>query len=300
MFIDEPKAMVIVQDDPIEHVARCARICTASKATDDKRTYNRLIKDKHWSMFRHEAVYAIIKNAPPIDYFMIPLKYCPYIDFHIENRGDYYDFYISTNMNFMMDIFGKEDYIYDLIMNNRVTPKMFFNNLSYTYTLFRLTILCQTQISTSREFNRVSPNAISEQSTRYVDESGVIVRPHWMEKDKFYTDPTNSYYGYQSGCDYSFAMYHDMISKGVPKEDARGVLPLDTRTLVIYTYTIKDWIRILANRYYGATGKPHPNAKILAKYVIDAIESAYPGTWDFDKLCGDYINQLKRKNYELI
>lgn len=300
MFIDEPKAMVIVQDDPIEHVAHCARICTASKATDDKRTYNRLIKDKHWSMFRHEAVYAIIKNAPPIDYFMIPLKYCPYIDFHIENRGDYYDFYISTNMNFMMDIFGKEDYIYDLIMNNRVTPKMFFNNLSYTYTLFRLTILCQTQISTSREFNRVSPNAISEQSTRYVDESGVIIRPHWMNKDKLRTDPNNSYYDYQSSCDYSFAMYHDMITKGVPKEDARGVLPLDTRTLVIYTYTIKDWIRILANRYYGATGKPHPNAKILAKYIIDAIESAYPGTWDFDKLCGDYINQLKRKNYELI
>lgn len=300
MFIDEPKAMVIVQEDPIEHVARCARICTASKATDDKRTYNRLIKDKHWSMFRHEAVYAIIKNAPTSDYFMMPYKFCPYIDCHIENRGDYYDFYISTNMNFMMDIRTVDKAMYDIIMNHRVTPKMFFSNLSYTYKLFRITVLCQTQISISREFNRVSPNAISEQSTRYVDESGVIVRPHWMPKSKLQIIPDSSYYGYMTACDFAFDTYLKMVNKGVPKEDARGVLPLDTRTMVIYTYTIKDWVRILANRYYGATGKPHPNAKVLAKCIMDAIEDTYPGTWDFDKLCEDYINQLKRKQYETI
>ena len=300
MYIDEPKAMVIVQDDPIEHVARCARICTASKATDDKRTYNRLIKDKHWSMFRHEAVYAIIKDAPISDYFMMAYRYCPYIDYHIENKGSCYDFYISTNMNFMMDIENDDRVIYDLIMSHRVTPKMFFSNLTYIYKLFRITVLCQTQISTSREFNRVSPNAISEQSTRYVDESGVIVRPHWMNKDKLRVGIDEPYYGYETACGVAFDQYRKMIEAGVPKEDARGVLPLDTRTVVIYTYTIKDWIRILANRYYGATGRPHPNAKVLAKCIIDAIEDTYPGTWDFDKLCADYIYQLKQKNYELI
>lgn len=293
MFIDEPKAKVIIQNDPIKHVACCARICTASNATNDQRTYERLLKDGHWSMFRHEAVYSIIRNWNPNK--EIPFRFCPYIDVNAVNKGNAWDLYISTNMNFMLDI--KNDYPawYDTIIIHRVNIESFLRDFSYTYKIFRITVLCQTQISTSREFNRVSPNAISEQSTRYVDETGVIVRPHWMSKDVLYTDTHSPYYGYQISCDYSFTAYQDMINKGVPKEDARGVLPLDTRTFVIYTYTIKDWVRILANRYYGATGKPHPNAKILAKCIIDAIETAYPGKWDFDKLCADYIYELKRK-----
>lgn len=292
MFIDEPKATVIVQNNPVEHVARCARICTASKNTNDLRTYKRLITDKHWSMFRHESVYAIIRNWNPKD--EIPFRYCPYIDINAINKGDTWDLYISTNMNFVLDI-RKESLWYNLIIEHRVTPEEFLNNFDYTNKIFRITVLCQTQISISREFNRVSPNSISEQSTRYVDEAGVIVRPYWMDKDELYTEPNNPHYGYQTACDYAFTVYRNMINKGVPKEDARGVLPLDTRTLVIYTYSIKEWTRILANRYYGATGRPHPNAKILAKCIMDAIETAYPGKWDFDKLCGDFIYELKRK-----
>lgn len=46
--------------------------------------------------------------------------------------------------------------------------------------MMRYTFCVDTQISTSRELNRVSPNSIAEKSTRYVYEDGSICRPHWL------------------------------------------------------------------------------------------------------------------------
>jgi thymidylate synthase ThyX len=42
--------------------------------------------------------------------------------------------------------------------------------------MMRYTFCVDTQISTSRELNRVSPNSIAEKSTRYVYEDGSICR----------------------------------------------------------------------------------------------------------------------------
>ena len=51
------------------------------------------------------------------------------------------------------------------------------------------------------------------------------------------------------------------------RQDARGVLPLDTATGCVYTYSVNQWRHILDLRYYGTTGKPHPNAKIIAGMI---------------------------------
>ena len=50
--------------------------------------------------------------------------------------------------------------------------------------MMRYTFCVDTQISTSRELNRVSPNSIAEKSTRYVYEDGSICRPHWISKEE--------------------------------------------------------------------------------------------------------------------
>lgn len=50
--------------------------------------------------------------------------------------------------------------------------------------MMRYTFCVDTQISTSRELNRVSPNSIAEKSTRYVYEDGSICRPHWMTDEE--------------------------------------------------------------------------------------------------------------------
>lgn len=51
------------------------------------------------------------------------------------------------------------------------------------------------------------------------------------------------------------------------RQDARGVLPIDTATRYVYTYSIAEWRAILDLRYYGTTGAPHPNAKIIAGMI---------------------------------
>ena len=55
------------------------------------------------------------------------------------------------------------------------------------------------------------------------------------------------------------------------RQDARGVLPLDTATRCVYTYSINEWRHIIDLRYYGTTGKPHPNAYIIASMIRDEL-----------------------------
>ena len=63
-----------------------------------------------------------------------------------------------------------------------------------------------------------------------------------------------------------------MLKEGMLPEDARGVLMLDTATKCFYTYSIKEWKHILDLRYKGATGKPHPNAKIIAEKIYNELK----------------------------
>ena len=65
--------------------------------------------------------------------------------------------------------------------------------------------------------------------------------------------------------------YRYMIDDGMKPEDARGVLPLDTATKVIYTYSVQEWKHIIDLRYYDTTGRPHPNAKLVIGMVREQI-----------------------------
>lgn len=61
MKIIEPKVELWQQGgDAKAHVARCARVCYGRETGNDEATYMRLINSHHWSMFRHETVYAMI------------------------------------------------------------------------------------------------------------------------------------------------------------------------------------------------------------------------------------------------
>lgn len=61
MKIIEPKVELWQQGgDAKAHVARCARVCYGKETGNDEATVKRLLDSRHWSMFRHESVYAII------------------------------------------------------------------------------------------------------------------------------------------------------------------------------------------------------------------------------------------------
>ena len=278
MKIIEPKVELWRQEDAKAHVARCARVCYGKETGNDEATVKRLINSKHWSMFRHETVYAMI----PIELWygnfgeiLKGYKASPYISW--VTVRDY--IYVSTNGNFMLDIEKYEPVLYNEINNYRVSEEE-FNSCETAYNLFaRWTFCVDTQISTSRELNRVSPNNIAEKSTRYVYEDGTICRPHWIstkEADMFNEDNNadldEAMNVYLRGCKRNFEDYKILIDKHkLNRQDARGILPIDTATRCIYTYSILKWRAILDLRYYGTTGKPHPNAYIIASMIRDEL-----------------------------
>lgn len=278
MKIIEPKVELWRQEDAKAHVARCARVCYGKETGNDEATVKRLINSKHWSMFRHETVYAMI----PIELWygnfgeiLKGYKASPYISW-VTVRGY---IYVSTNGNFMLDIEKYEPVLYNEINNYRVSEEE-FNSCETAYNLFaRWTFCVDTQISTSRELNRVSPNNIAEKSTRYVYEDGTICRPHWIstkEADMFNEDNNadldETMNVYLRGCKRSFEDYKILIDKHkLNRQDARGILPIDTATRCIYSYNILEWRAILDLRYYGTTGKPHPNAYIIASMIRNEL-----------------------------
>lgn len=278
MKIIEPKVELWRQEDAKAHVARCARVCYGRETGNDEATVKRLINSKHWSMFRHETVYAMI----PIELWygnfgeiLKGYKASPYISW--VTVRDY--IYVSTNGNFMLDIEKYERVLYNEINNYRVSEEE-FNSCETAYNLFaRWTFCVDTQISTSRELNRVSPNNIAEKSTRYVYEDGTICRPHWIstkEADMFNEDNNadldEAMNVYLRGCKRSFEDYKILIDKHkLNRQDARGILPIDTATRCIYSYNILEWRAILDLRYYGTTGKPHPNAYIIASMIRNEL-----------------------------
>ena len=304
MKIVKPKVIELTynKDTAISHIARCARICTGHSFTGgfaefekDARTVDNLIKSKHNSVFRHWIHYIKFRNDiyPEIYSIARTIQNAPQVQ--LRNTG--YLTLMTFNHNVVIDY----PLYCEALLKFEVTLEEFVNT-EYAEDLRCFTFACRTQISTSRELNRVSPNAIVERSTRYVEE-GTICEPHWFTSnydEYYYKYDYDNYCHYLAGDDNvwhpfvnfpihlakynqpqlqryllkvneTFEDYSALINEGMAKEDARGLLPLDTMTIVIYTYSLSEWKRIIDNRYYGKTGRPHPNCFIIAGDIRNAI-----------------------------
>ena len=254
-------------DDWIHHVAKCARICYASDGSKDEKLVDNLLKLKHLSMFRHRSIYYIIPKDDKYTELVTRFEFCPYVEYLIDGEA----IYLATNGHFYIE---HKDNILKTLEPFIVTAEE-FSNWEIGWQLMRYTFRVTTQISTSRELNRVSPNNTAEQSTRYVYENGTICKPHWIsdeEADMFNenndVDLDEAMNVYLRGCKKDFEDYKLLIDKyKLNRQDARGKLPIDTATICAYTYSIKEWRAILDLRYYGTTGAPHPNAKIAAGMI---------------------------------
>ena len=267
MILIEPKVELLKEDNFYSHVANCARVCYASNnnsnVSDEQFCKNVLIANNHLSMFRHSTIY------------------CKYD----RNDWDKYTvdiFHLAQNINVV--------YLGDLyiIMNGQSYLEFKRNNIAETLKIDshiikdlpnelneykRFTFKVITQISTSRELNRVSPNNIAERSTRYCNYS----------KDKFGNQicicKTYYYDNLEIADQLAFinrmseyeGNYLNRISRGWKPEDAREFLPLCTATEVVYTYNVREWRHIIDLRYYGITGKSHPNAKIIVGMIRDQL-----------------------------
>ena len=269
-----------------QQVARVGRICYKSKGKqpdenlpEDKKEefrevqaaklVNHFWNSGHRSMLRHGTIYFFVKNDNKLPRSLWSLLAAsPYINYAVKDKK----VWISSNMQFL----AEHDEILDILDSYDVKEAEFIEKaLKYDFkealNLLRMTLVVTTQISTSRELNRTSPNSISEQSTRYVNlekKGGVqIARPHWLHEGTRWQK-----FLYLSGCKIADWLYRRLLKSGMKPQDARGILPLDTYTVVAYTYTITEWQHILDLRFRETTGKAHPNAREIG-FEINRIIS---------------------------
>lgn len=287
MKIIEPKIEWIEQGENIvSHVARCARVCYKRETGNDEKLVENLYRNHHWSMFRHETHYCVVPTDEEVAVWLGSLYQVSkvmnqkLVGIDIDLLVNYYpkSFIVVFNGNWKLDNIN----FANQLSNYEISADEFANCAERAWNMMRYTFKITTQISTSRELNRVSPNNIAEQSTRYVYEDGTICRPHWLDNTYFIgetfngvievwknkdedEDIKNKILIYARACRDSFNNYKYLVNTGVPRQDARGVLPLDTATEVVYTYSIDEWRHIIELR--ADVKHAHPNAVIIANMI---------------------------------
>lgn len=285
MKFTEPKVEWWQQTTLAQHIARVGRICYKAKGKQpgeglteeevkafiqkrDEERCKGFWESGHRSMYRHGTVYFFMSHEKGFpNYIWAYLNASPYIDYATKNHK----VWISTNMQFLLEHKNMMDALspYD-VSEEEFIEKAQKYECEGAFTLIRMTMVVTTQISTSRELNRTSPNSIAEQSTRYCNlekKGGVqIARPHWYDGG---TRWQRMVYGFVCRvCEWG---YNILLKSGLKPQDARGILPLDTYTVVAYTYTLAEWSHILDLRYHDMTGKAHPNAKIIGEKIRNII-----------------------------
>lgn len=210
---------------------------------------------------------------------------------HGTTNSPVHSYYITTN--------------YRVIVENGWERDLQFITAPTEYHEKRVTVRFTTQIAISREYNRHRVDSIAEQSTRYCNYSKdkydgqvTIVKPTWVDISKYEGIEDvlvdggeqfliNACQAIHLGFDrveWSDIMYWlfgnlaaeyaylNLLRLGRSPQEARTVLALDTRTELVHTAFVNDWKHFFDLRALGTTGKPHPDAKILAEPLMEEFK----------------------------
>ena len=303
MKLVKPTFEIWNQGESIEglwsHIARCTRVCYQSTPKNDGETDEEFVKrvilhsstgelnfeKLHGAMLEHGTVYLYILTDDPIHW---EDKYGtnPYskIVSSYNTIRKAFDCYITTNLR--------------VIYENEWLDDLKYLSSRTKYHKRRVTVCFTTNIGVTREFNRHRVNSIAEESTRYCDYTKskfgnevAFTAPAWFSQATFdmlnEEDPnealcklnkelgTEEEHEWEAIDYYSYALYvanycyNNLRRLGWSPQKAREVLPLATKSQVIHTAFVKDWIHFFKLRAIGASGAPHPNAKLVAEPLFE-------------------------------
>lgn len=291
-----------------KHIARCARVCYQSVPKNNGETdYGFIVRtllkgidvvnqpydiekieNCHLSVLEHGTVhlrYPLYMPRADVQ-FSNRLKYNKYSKFYIDEK-DYAC--VTTNMRVLVE-------------NGWMDELEFIDDAHVDEFIGRCTFNFITDIGASRELNRHRVNSISEESTRYcrynADKFGnniTVAKLPWIPDDDangqcyktgFFKDieicddvHIQGHYccGWTAidwflyGLQIANLVYCKCIELGWTAQQAREILPLNTKTQVVHTAFVDDWQHFIDLRSNGVSGVPHPMIKELAdevKYLI--------------------------------
>ena len=290
-------------DDIWKHIARCARVCYQSVPKNNGETdYGFLVR----TLFRGNDVGNQPYNTKDIikchlsvcEHGTVHLKYplfiaraaaqvTRFIHNHYSRTREHEGYvYVTTNMRV-------------LIEHNWMDELEFIDNTpNCPYYIPRHTVCFITDIGASRELNRHRVNSISEESTRYcaydkdkfgkgitvaklpwipdVDANGQCYSTGFYGDDEIfddnyiqghYCDGWTAIDWFLYGLQICDLVYRKTRELGWTAQQAREILPLNTKTQVVHTAFVKDWEHFIDLRSNSVSGVPHPMIKELADEV---------------------------------
>ena len=278
MKLIESKAEYIPQTDLYKHIEICGR--TAYKSEDKitensaKEFVDRLVKSKHGAVLEHGTVYLIIPEREQKRYEYTLLICNPYTKAILHDR----DCYITTN--------------YRVIIENDITHMLTYISKPTEFHEKRYTIKFTTDRGVSHELVRHRKFSFVQESQRYCNYSKdkfggeiTFIKPSFITVDEL---PSNidinaspevfKAFILKVAFDSSENDYFDLIKKGCTPQEARAILPNATKTEVLMTGFASDWRFFFDLRYYGETGKPHPDMELLAGKAREEFIKA--GIWE--------------------
>ena len=248
-----------------EHIEKCGRVCYKSedhiKEGSAKDFVQRMLDSEHYAMLEHGTVYLKTNNYIIGNFYHVN----PYSKVIFDSL--YY--YITTNFR--------------VIVENNLEDDLQYVCLPTEKHVKRSTICFTTDIGVTREFNRHRVDSIAEESTRYCNYTkgkfGSEITypiPAWINEedipeDLFKSDEWNAieYWAYcLATCEDT---YNNLIRLGWKPQQARQVLPLNTKSTLIHTAFETDWEHFFDLRVHGVTGAPHPNAKYVANIAYEKM-----------------------------
>lgn len=283
MKLIESKVEYIPQTDLYKHIELCGR--TAYKS-EDKITENsakgfvdRMVKSKHGAVLEHGTVYLIIpeREQNRSEEYQVLISN-PYTKAALHDR----DCYITTN--------------YRVIIENDITHMLMYTTEPTEFHEKRYTIKFTTDRGVSHELVRQRKFSFVQESQRYCNYSKdkfggeiIFIKPSWFKEcqilNKAYWDDidTDELDWYKEdyfihSCLTSESCYKHMLAEGCTPQEARAVLPNATKTEVLMTGFASDWRFFFDLRYYGETGKPHPDMELLAGKAREEFIKA--GIWE--------------------
>lgn len=290
-----------------KHIARCARVCYQSVPKDNGeddysflvRTLFRGVEPKnintkdlvkyHLSVCEHATVHLKYPLFMP----RATAQATRFIHNQYSRTKEHEGYiYVTTNMRVLIEHHWMDEL--EFIDNTPNCP----------YYIPRPTICFITDIGASRELNRHRVNSVSEESTRYCaydkgkfgngitvaklpwipdvdpeDEGHDYTEGFFNDNEIFdnnvieeqYTNNWNAidwfFYGLQI-CD---LVYRKTRELGWTAQQAREILPLNTKTQVVHTAFVDDWEHWLALRSSEVSGKVHPMMSELAKQLVKQV-----------------------------
>lgn len=296
MKLIESKAELILQQEGVEGVYKqiefCGRTCYKSedKITEDsaKGFVERVIKSGHGAMLEHGTVYL----AMPME-TILPIeangwgKYTknPYSKgFKVCEVNGQKRVAVTTNLRVLVE----NDWLDDL---QYICEPTQYHEKRYTMKFI-------TDRGVSHELVRHRVFSFAQESTRYCNYSKdkfgneiTFIKPcflddselalygpyHTVIRDK---SPESIFIASLNNAEKD---YIDLIDLGWKPQEARAVLPNALKTEVCMTGFASDWRFFFDLRYYGETGKPHPDMELLASKARSEFMKA--GLWDNIMAC---------------